>query len=151
VSEPLLRIVQERVVDAHPEDVFAAWSDPDAMRVWMCPGSDMTHATVTVDFRVGGAFRIVMHGAREAAHHGEYLVIEPPHRLVFTWISEWLPAAEAATRVSVTIVPVGDDRSRLTLVHDELPGTESYRGHVEGWAAIVSKLAAHLAARKERS
>jgi uncharacterized protein YndB with AHSA1/START domain len=68
---------------------------------------------------------------------------------VFTWVSEWLPAAEAATRVSVTIVPVGADRSRLTLVHDELPGNETYRGHVEGWAAIVTKLAAYLAARKE--
>lgn len=71
-------------------------------------------------------------------------------RLVFTWISEWVPSAEAATRVSVAIAPAGRDGSRLTLVHEELPPTDTYRGHVEGWAAILTKLAAHLATRKDR-
>ena len=142
-------IVQERVLPAPPAEVFAAWGDAEGMRAWMCPGADMTHATVEVDFRVGGRFRILMHGARDAGHHGEYLVIDPPRRLVFTWVSEWVPADEAATRVTLTIEPVGRDASRLTLVHDELPATTTYEGHVQGWAAILAKLASHLEARKD--
>ena len=142
-------IVQERILDATPEEVFAAWSDPAGLGIWMCPGADMTHATVAVDVRVGGRFRIVMHGARDYAHHGEYLVIEPPRRLVFTWVSEWLPAPLAATRVSVTLAPAGRDATRLTLVHEEIPDGDDYRGHPDGWATILAKLAAHLDVRKE--
>ena len=43
----------------------------------------MTRATATVDFRVGGRFRIVMHGEKDYEHTGKYLVIEPDKKLVF--------------------------------------------------------------------
>jgi uncharacterized protein YndB with AHSA1/START domain len=138
-------IVQERILHAAPEEVFAAWSDAEGMAAWMCPGPDTTHATVEVDFRVGGRFRIIMHGERDYTHSGEYLEIEPPRRLVFTWVSEWVDASEARTRVSVSIEPVGAGRSRIVLVHDELPGTGTYEGHPRGWATILDKLDAHLA------
>jgi uncharacterized protein YndB with AHSA1/START domain len=137
-------IVQERVISAPAEAVFEAWSDPSSMSEWMCPGPDMSHATVEVDFRVGGRFRIVMHGERDYIHSGEYLAIEPPRRIVFTWLSEWLPADEAATKVSVSIESVAPDRSRIVLVHDELPDTDTYDGHVDGWATILDKLAVKL-------
>ena len=69
-------IVQERVLPAGPEAVFAAWSDADSLRQWMVPG-DLERAEAEVDFRVGGRFRIVMHGAeRDYVQHGEYLAIE---------------------------------------------------------------------------
>jgi uncharacterized protein YndB with AHSA1/START domain len=143
-------IVQERILAATPEEVFAAWSDPAGLRVWMCPAADMTHASVELDFRVGGRFRIVMHGSGDYAHHGEYLLIDPPHRLVFTWISEWMAPAVAATRVSVSIAPAGPDATRLTLVHEEIPDGDAYQGHPEGWATILGKLANHLDVRKDR-
>jgi uncharacterized protein YndB with AHSA1/START domain len=98
-------IVQERVIEAPAEAVFEAWSDAERMGKWMCPGPDMSHATVEVDFRVGGRFRIVMHGERDYVHHGEYLAIEPPRHIVFTWVSEWIPADQAKTKVSVSIEP----------------------------------------------
>jgi uncharacterized protein YndB with AHSA1/START domain len=142
-------IVQERILDATPEEVFAAWCDPVGMQAWMCPRDDVARATVELDFRVGGRFRIAMHGTQDYDHHGEYLVIDPPQRLVFTWVSVWMPAAIAATRVTVSIAPAGRDGARLTLVHEELPNDESYQGHVDGWASILAKLAAHLAARKD--
>jgi uncharacterized protein YndB with AHSA1/START domain len=139
-------IVVERLVPAPPAAVFAAWRDPASLRVWMCPAADTTHATAEVDFRVGGRFRIVMHGARDYAHTGEYLEIDPPRRLVFTWDSEWIAPAERRTRVTVTIEPAGARRSRVRLVHDELPDTAAYDGHPQGWTTILEKLASRLAA-----
>jgi uncharacterized protein YndB with AHSA1/START domain len=139
-------IVQERVLAAAPEIVFAAWRDPTSLAVWMCPDAAMSHASVEVDFRVGGRFRIVMHGTRDYEHSGEYLEIEPARRLVFTWVSHFMPAAEQRTRVRVTFEPVGTDRTHLRLVHTELPDTDSYDGHRAGWATILAKLDAHLAA-----
>jgi uncharacterized protein YndB with AHSA1/START domain len=133
-------IVVERDLAAGAAEVFAAWADAEGMRSWMCPGVDMTHAEVEIDFRVGGRFRIVMRGERAYAHSGEYLEIDPPRRLVFSWISEFLPPAEASTRVTITIDPAGSDRCRLRLVHELPPSSGSYSGHPEGWRTILEKL-----------
>ncbi|MCG8588762.1 MAG: SRPBCC domain-containing protein [Proteobacteria bacterium] len=135
-------IVLERVFDAAVDRVFRAWSDAESMARWMCPG-DVARTTATLDFQVGGRFQIVMHGAeRDFAHEGRYLEIDPPRRLAFTWVSTWLPEAERATRVRVEFEALGDDRTRLTLVHDELPAGDAYAGHDAGWKSILEKLAA---------
>ena len=138
----------ERVLDAPPEEVFAAWGDAESLAVFMCPSSEMERATVETDFRVGGGFRIVMHGAeQDYVQHGEYLELVPGERLVFTWISEWMPVGETATRVTVTLAPAPDGRTRLELVHDGLPSEgDSYAGHPDGWKRILERLAAALAA-----
>lgn len=134
-------IVQERVIAAPPERVFAAWSDAERMGRWMCPG-EIERASVELDFRVGGRFRISMFGEEQTyVQHGEYLEIEAPHRIVFTWHSEWMPEGERDTRVSVTLAAESPDATRLRLVHDELPRSDSYEGHRGGWSSIVEKLA----------
>lgn len=136
-------IVQERVLPAPPEVVFAAWSNPESLRIWMCPG-EVARAEVEMDFRVGGRFRIVMFGEREYAQHGEYLEIDPPKRLSFTWVSEWLPEDQAQTRVDVTLEPAGDGETRIRVVHEALPAGDSYDGHERGWADILRRLDEHL-------
>ena len=131
-------IVQERVFDAAPEDVFAAWSEPDRLSDWMRPGPDMKEADVEIDFRVGGSFRIVMHGAeQDFVHHGEYLEIDRPRRLVLSWVSEWMPPGEEETRVTVELAPVDGGRTHLRLTHDRLPESNVYAGHRDGWQRIL--------------
>src|SRR2546427_2705187 len=64
-------LVVRRVLPVPRERVFAAWLDPALMARWMCPG-DTRSATVELDPRVGGAFRIVMHHGRgDADHRGD--------------------------------------------------------------------------------
>jgi uncharacterized protein YndB with AHSA1/START domain len=143
-------IIQERLLPAPPEAVFEAWSDPEGLATWMCPAPDMERASVEVDFRVGGSFQILMHGSeQDYLQHGEYLEIEPPKRLVMTWVSEWQPEGQRRTRIEVTCEPAGVGQTRLVLTHDELPDTDSYDGHRQGWATILEKLERHL--RKENS
>ncbi len=135
-------IVQERRIAAAVDEVFHAFCDPDRLSRWMCPADGMRPATVSVDFRVGGGFEIVMHGTeRDFRQRGEYLVIDPPKRLVFRWVSDFVPAHEADTRVTVTIEPDGAG-CRVRLVHDELPATDTYDGHRAGWARILDLAAA---------
>ncbi len=63
VSEAGNVLVVRRVIPVPRDEVFAAWLDPANRAQWMRPG-DVTKATVEVDARVGGKFRIVMiHGA----------------------------------------------------------------------------------------
>ena len=135
-------ITLERWIAAEPDRVFSAWSDPESLAVWMCPG-DMSGASAEVDFRVGGFYRIVMHGERDYVQTGRYLEIEPGKRLVFEWISEWVPVEESRTRVTVRFEAV-EGGTRLVLVHDQLPDSDTYDGHEGGWSSILDKLANHL-------
>jgi uncharacterized protein YndB with AHSA1/START domain len=78
---------------------------------------------------------------------GEYLEVEPPHRVVFTWGFEGPdPIAEAgSTRVEVTLERDGDG-TRLTLFHHGLP-ERTRDAHAEGWAHYLARLAPAAAGR----
>ena len=131
-AEPL---VVRRVLRVPRARVFAAWLDPALMSRWMCPG-DMHSATVELDPRVGGKFRIVMHGRGDVEHWGEYLVIEPPARLSFTWISA--NTERRPTVVTVELFERGTD-TELVLTHRRLP-PDQVESHRQGWTDIVAKL-----------
>lgn len=140
-AEPL---VVRRVLRVPRERVFAAWLDPALMARWMCPG-DTRHATVELDPRVGGKFRIVMHHGRgEGEHWGEYLTIEPPSRLSFTWISA--NTERRPTMVTVDLFERGAD-TELVLTQRRLP-PDKVEAHRKGWSEIVTKLEEALAPRR---
>jgi uncharacterized protein YndB with AHSA1/START domain len=135
-------LVVRRVMAVPRERVFAAWLDPASLALWMRP-EGITNAEVEVDPVVGGKFRIVMMNERlNYQHTGEYLAIEPPSRLSFTWIS-------AATDLTPTVVTVDfleqDRGTELVLTHRRLP-VSSIDSHRAGWTEIVHVLAALLTA-----
>lgn len=133
-------LVVRRLLPVPREQVFAAWLDPASLAAWMRPG-DVASATVEVDPKVGGTFRIVMrHGHRDDEHWGEYLAIEPPSLLSFTWVS-------ANTDLRPTVVTV-EFRERgsgteLILTHRRLPVTK-VDAHRKGWTDILRSLEERL-------
>jgi uncharacterized protein YndB with AHSA1/START domain len=135
------KLVIRRRIAASSEAVFAAWTDPESIRHWMCPGDCVT-AEAQLDLRVGGSFRIVMKSPiRDVEHTGRYEVVEPPRRLVFTWVSK--NTDYQPTRVTVDITDVGEG-CELVLTHEQLPTLEAVDAHRGGWGQIVDKLAGHL-------
>ena len=130
-------LVVRRQIAVPREQVFEAWLDSESLAQWMRPG-DTTMATVTVDPRVGGGFRIVMDGPSHGAveHHGEYLAIEPPSLLSFTWISR-------PTEHKVTVVTIEfherDAGTELVLTHRAVPA-KAVEGHRKGWTDAVRLL-----------
>jgi uncharacterized protein YndB with AHSA1/START domain len=98
---------------------------------------------VEADPRAGGRFRIVMKGPEcDHDHRGEYLVVERPHRLVFTWTSE--ATQGRSTTVTVEIRARGPNETELVLTHEGLPDEAAADGHRSGWGDIVEKLGARL-------
>ena len=129
-------LVVRRFIPVPRERVFAAWLDPASLAQWMRPGG-ATGATAEVDPRVGGRFRIVMlHGREEFEHTGEYLIIQPPARLSFTWISQ--ATARQPTEVTIEFLQ-REGGTELILTHRRLPSAqlESHRG---GWTDILRDL-----------
>jgi uncharacterized protein YndB with AHSA1/START domain len=131
-------LVVRRQMAVPRERVFEAWLDSESLAQWMRPGN-VTHATVTVDPRVGGGFRIVMEGRTDGGdyeHRGEYLAIEPPSLLSFTWISN-------ATDYKPTVVTIEFHErgtgTELVLTHRRL-APKVVEAHREGWTDIMRLL-----------
>jgi uncharacterized protein YndB with AHSA1/START domain len=76
----------------------------------------------------------------DVEHSGEYLEIDRPKRLVFTFV---VPKYSALyTRFAIEIVPAGAGCD-LTLVHEGVP--PQYRDQTQsGWQAILAQLAVNL-------
>ena len=131
-------LVVRRHMAVPRERVFEAWLDSESLAHWMRPGN-FTHATVTVDPRVGGGFRIVMEGRTDGLdheHRGEYLAIEPPSLLSFTWISR-------STDYQPTVVTIEFHErgtgTELVLTHRRL-APKAVEAHRQGWTDIVRLL-----------
>ena len=129
-------LVVKRFFAAPREKVFAAWLDPMSLVHWMRPGENAT-ATAEVEPRVGGRFRIVMtHSGGVTEHTGEYLIIDPPSKLSFTWISEHTQGI--ATQVTVECFE-RNQGTELVLTHRRLPEPK-IDAHRRGWTAILQNL-----------
>jgi uncharacterized protein YndB with AHSA1/START domain len=139
------RLTVRRLLPVSRDEVFGAWLDEEGMREWMCPGSVLA-AEARIDPRVGGSFRIVMKNANgETEHVGEYLVIDRPSKLVFTWISKY--TENRPTLVTVELFDRGG-QCELVLTHQDFPTSQWVADHERGWTSIVERLGQHLEGRK---
>ena len=138
-SEELL--IVRRVIPVTRHRVFDAWLDPQSLARWMTPAPS-TRASVEVDAKVGGKFRIVMsHPLQEYEHTGEFLVIERPRLLSFTWRS--VHTDLRPTVVTVEFLERGES-TEVVLTHRRLPPSQ-IENHRAGWTDILRLLGEVLA------
>ena len=139
-----MRLEVRRLISGSREAVFRAWTTPETMEKFMCPGR-RDSARVTCDPRPGGRFTIDMMGDQGQVwhHEGEYLEVTAPSRLKFTWIS-------ASTHHRATVVTVDfldrDGKTEVVLVHEGLPDQKERDGHTVGWTEILKQVDWALAA-----
>ena len=84
----------KRTYQAPAQRVFDAWTNPEVMRRWWHAERDWETSEAEVDLRVGGNVRVVMRDPGEGVEHGgggRYTVVDPPHRLAFTWTWDDVP------------------------------------------------------------
>ena len=125
-----------------PDRVFDAWPDPATLAKFMLPAPGMAAPKVTTDPRVGGRFLIVMQTPdADLPHEGEYLVIDRPNRLQFTWISAY---TQEDSTVTLEFTPSGAGTD-IRLTHVRFPSTESRDNHQGGWGAILRAMDGALA------
>ena len=97
-----------------------------------------------VDLRVGGALRIVMRGEGTVIEHfGEYIEIDPPRRLVFTWASPFTGAEPSL--ITLELEPERADATQVLLAHSRLPESVA-KSHRDGWGTMLDRLSGKLPA-----
>jgi uncharacterized protein YndB with AHSA1/START domain len=122
-------------IAASPETVWSFFVDPEKATRWM-------GMRATFEPEPGGLYRcevIPGHTAR-----GEFVELDPPHRLVFTW--GWEPGEKGETSlqpgsstIEVELTPDGDG-TRVHFVHRDLPSSESAESHAHGWDHYLPRL-----------
>ncbi|BDG01426.1 SRPBCC domain-containing protein [Anaeromyxobacter oryzae] len=143
-ARPPEEMVVTRVLDAPRPVVFEAWARPEHLARWWGPRG-FTLSSCSIDFRPGGAYRMVMRGPDGADYpfHGVYREIVPPARIVFSAVIG--PGPGNAVRTVVTFEEEGW-KTRLT-VRQTVPAMEgAARGQRQGWTESLERLADDLAA-----
>jgi uncharacterized protein YndB with AHSA1/START domain len=130
-------VYASRNMNASPEQVFDAWLDPESAGKWLfaTPAGQMVH--VEIDARVGGRFAFVdRREGEDIEHTGEYLAIERPNHLAFTFsVPKYSPII---TRVSIDISP-SNTGCNLALTHKNVLPEYTSRTE-EGWTNILAGL-----------
>jgi uncharacterized protein YndB with AHSA1/START domain len=136
-------IVGSRIMDAPPELVFKAYTDPELIPRWWGP---RRYATTVdkMDFRPGGVWRFIHRAADggEHAFNGVYREIVPPKRLVYTFNYEGAPGHEAIETVTFEEAEGGKTRMTDHLLFETREERDGMlnSGMEEGAAETVDRL-----------
>ena len=115
-------------IDAAPEAIFPFLTDPQKIVRWK--GVD-----ATVEASPGGVYRVNVTGVKHAV--GEYLEVDAPHRVVFTWGwegDEQLPPGSST--VTIELISDGDGHDRAA--HAFRPPGGSRRRAAPGMGALLA-------------
>ncbi len=106
-------------IAAPPDAVFQALLDPAQLATWW--GSDDSYRTRDwdIDAHVGGEWTVhtVSASGDEGTVHGEYLVIDEPHTLEYTWRASWDDFAPTIVRYELTPILIDDTEGTTTRSH----------------------------------
>ena len=142
--ERVLRL--ERTFDASVEQVFEAWTSEEVLRRWLRGMPGWETPTAEVDLRVGGRIRIVMRDpadGTEVGASGEYTVVEPPRRLVFTWVWDHDPDRPQLVELEFSEQAGG---TLVQMTNSAIPTDGRLRDQERGWHVCYDNLERVLAA-----
>lgn len=143
MTVPKLEIQREFSADI--ERVFAAWTKPELLAQWFGPeGVEVEEAII--DLHIGGAYRIVLSqpNGPNIEHWGEYVEINKPNSLIFTWQLANQACAGSEDDCEETLVTLSFTATAtgtlLQLTHEKLPSQKAFDGHNFGWTACLGAL-----------
>lgn len=141
-------LVLTRVIEAAPEKVFQAWTDPALLKQWFAP-LPWTTPVVEIDLQPGGANLMVMRGpdGNEFPNRGVYLEVVKNRRLVFTdaFTSAWQPSDKPFMTAELSFEDLGGKTKYTARVrHWSEADREAHEkmGFHEGWSLCTEQLAA---------
>lgn len=136
-------ITLTRTIDAHIDDVFAAWTDPALIEQWQADDAEM-------DRFEGGEYRFTTFGDDEDPEDhvvsGDILSFVENEKLVMSWVhkdGEEEDADELIFVLEVLFKAVGDEQTRITLTERGIAHSdpESRIFSMEAWSAALEHLA----------
>jgi uncharacterized protein YndB with AHSA1/START domain len=126
--------------------VFAAFADAALVSRWLKPSPEVTLRVLELDFRVGGRYRFAydMPDGQRMVVGGVYQNLEPPRRIVFTWLIE-PPDAHAGIESEVTVTLVrAEGATDLAITHAKWARVDARERHTAGWQGAIDQLVTQI-------
>lgn len=129
----------EQPLDCDPATAFAMWTDPASIIAWITPAPGWSATIDGFCLDLQHEFCITMRDATMVVpHHMAFLEMDHPHRIVFSWRSEF--TNNQASRVTLRFSAI-DSGTLLKLTHEDLPTSDAAMEHKEGWTEILGAIA----------
>jgi len=137
-----------RIINATPDKVFKAWTDPKLLVQWFAP-KPYTTPSAEIDVRPGGSALVVMRSpeGKDLPVQWTYLEVVENKRIVATdaYVNAWEPSPKPFITVDLNLEDLGG-KTRYTAIvrHWTLEDLETHEkmGFHEGWSQCVEQLAA---------
>ena len=146
--------VIDRILRASVEKVWRMWTTKEGLEKWWGPegfSSTVRH----LDVRVGGRFAIVMTAmlpeiiahlkasgmGESSVAKGDYTVVEPNRRLVYTNAVDFVPGVPpytTTTMIEISATPSGG--ARLIITNDVMHNEQWTAMATMGWTQQIGKL-----------
>ena len=119
--------------------VFDLWTKPDFVRQWF-GGLDTEVQEIRMDLKPGGEYQIQVNTEQGLSTiSGEFLKVDAPARLVYTWVLDSAQGSLPVTTVEVDFNAHGD-QTEVVLIHGPFPQPEAKIFHSQGWQACFEGL-----------
>jgi uncharacterized protein YndB with AHSA1/START domain len=140
-----------RIINAPPEKVYRAWTEPELLKQWFAP-RPWTTPRAELDVRPGGGNLIVMKGpgGQVFPNRGIYLEVVKNERLVFTdaYTESWEPSLKPFMTVILTFEKhEGKTKYTARVRHWTVADRETHEkmGFHAGWGQCADQLVALVA------
>lgn len=137
----------ERVIDATPEKIWRAYTDPAILSQWFSP-KPWTITDAIVEPRVGGRFNFTMHGpdGEVFPNSGVFLEVIENRRMITTdaFTPDWKPAGQPFMVTRIELEPTGDGKTKYTATashwNEDSMKQHEQMGFHEGWGQVADQL-----------
>ncbi|MFZ1130168.1 MAG: SRPBCC domain-containing protein [Terriglobales bacterium] len=131
-------IYAEIHIAAPPERVFQALTDPRQLLQWWGQKGMYHHTDWKADVRPGGQWRSEgVSDSDGSGYHvsGEYLEVDPPRLVSYTWVASWSGALRTVVRWELESAAGG---TLVRLRHSGFAGAPAQaENHSQGWARVI--------------
>ena len=131
-----------RVFDAPRERIWQEWTEPARFADWFGAEGEVPLATVSMDVREGGEWRLKMfYGPNrvESSWHGRYQEVVPPERLVLTMTDE-PEGGDRYALITVVLTDLGDGRTEMHFEQRDDQTPQQQERARSGWGKFFDRL-----------
>jgi uncharacterized protein YndB with AHSA1/START domain len=139
----------ERLIDATPEEVFDAYTDPEAMRVWFTILNEGMIVENEIDLRVGGTWVSAWGFSPEEMFRETqtFEVVDRPHRLVSKSSGSSPDGHSIDSHVEIIFEDEGG-KTLMKVIHSGLPDEANRDFFADvAWQGFFERLQAYFAAK----
>lgn len=147
-----------KVIKASPEKVYKAFTDPEALAIWLVPG-EMKGNVHHFDLKVGGGYEMSLFypstekesqgktGDNEDRYTARFLELSAPHKIVQAInFDSKDPAFAGEMIMDVTLEAQGKD-TNVTIVFKNIPSGIKPEDNEAGTESSLTKLANYVVAK----